>query len=140
PAPVIGLIIISVGLELGLLGTEQFLNVKNGVHSPHFGLYLLDGLVTLAFMFALSIWSQGMLRLFSAIIGLFMGWATAFFFGLIPTTSLDVIGSSSFFGWPHFEKLSYSFDIPLMIPFFISGIAAMLRCAGVVITCQRMND
>ena len=140
PPVVSGLIVVAVGFELGLIGTDYLLDVEENIHTESYQKHLISGTLTLALMVGFTIWGEGILRLISALVGMLTGWVVAAVFGLVGTDHLKLINESSYFAFPQIHYISYSFDLKLLIPFMIGGLAAGLRTIGVVTTCQRIND
>lgn len=140
PPVVSGLIVIAVGLELGLLGVGQLLDVKGDIHTENFLKHVVAGAFTLVMMISMTIWGNGIVRLLSAIFGILIGWVLAVFLGLIPESSWEGIQNADLLRFPNPSYISYDFDTKLIIPFFIAGLAAALRTIGVITTCQKIND
>jgi xanthine permease XanP len=140
PALISGLIVLAVGLELGLIGVDQVLDVKGEMSSPQFSQHIFAGFMTLAIMIGFTLWGKGMFRLLSAMIGLLSGWLIALALGLISSSELAVIREAPLFRFPHLQIIPYAFEVDLLIPFLIGGLAGALRTIGVVTTCQKIND
>jgi xanthine permease XanP len=140
PPVVTGVIITTVGFEVGLIGFKQFLCVTGVLCSRDLFLHFLVGGLTVSIMMGLSIWGPTVLRLFCALLGLVLGMVAAAAAGLISPQAQAQMAAAPFFALPGVAHLGYSFDWALLIPFLIAGLAAGLRTIGVVTTCQRIND
>jgi len=140
PPAVIGVIVTTVGFEVGLIGIRQVLDVAGQVGSRHFEIHFLVANLTLAAMMGFSIWGKGLMRLFGTLLGLVLGLAVAFPAGLISPPALAHIRQAPLVALPHISHISYSFDITLALPFLVAALAAALRTIGVVTTCQQLND
>jgi xanthine permease XanP len=134
-----GLTVFVVGLQLGVVGIGQMLDVHNrGL--PSFHLHLLVTVLTLATCVGLSIWGRGTLKLLCSTLGLIVGMAAAILLDLIPASGFAAIGDAAWLDLPRPALLHYGFSAELLPAFLAAGIAAAFRAVGVVTTCQRMND
>ncbi|HET7715427.1 MAG TPA: solute carrier family 23 protein [Bauldia sp.] len=138
--PVIaGFAVLVVGLQLGIVGTAETLDVSDET-LPGFPSHVLVGAVTLAACVAFSIWGRGVFRLVSTLLGIIIGVALGFATGLIGTPIFAAIGAAAWLDLPDPSFIAYGFE-PALIPAFVaSATAATLRTVGVVTTAQRIND
>jgi xanthine permease XanP len=134
-----GLTVFVVGLQLGVVGIGETLDVRHEA-LPQYPFHLAVTTLTLASCVALSVWGKGALRLFCSLFALITGIVAAIMVGLIGPHSLATIGGLPMFGVPKPAFLSYDFNIGLVPAFLAAGLAATLRAVGVVTTCQRIND
>ena len=140
PTVVCGFIVMAVGIELGLIGTSQLLDVQAKVPDEALGLHVAVASITLITMVGLAVWGRGMIRLLSSLLGLLFGCLCALLLGLISPQALQSIRTTPLFGLPSPSYIHYSFDWAVLIPFLIASLAAGLRTIGVITTCQRIND
>jgi NCS2 family nucleobase:cation symporter-2 len=134
-----GLAVFVVGLQLGVVGIGEMLDVHHE-DLPRFPLHLLVTIGTLAVCVGLSIWGRGTLKLLCSLLALAVGMALAWSVGLIGTGQIDALGQAPWLDLPRLPQLGYAFDPGLAPAFFASGLAAALRTVGVITTCQRIND
>ena len=134
-----GLTVFVVGLQLGVVGIGETLDVRH-VELPAFPLHLIVTSLTLLTCIALSVWARGTLRLLCTLIGLVVGMTAASFVGLITPSELKMFGESSWLAFPEPQWLRFDFDAGLIPAFLASGVAAALRGVGVITTCQRLNN
>jgi xanthine permease XanP len=134
-----GLTVFVVGLELGVVGIGEALDVSHE-GTPGFPSHLVIAGLTLSVPIALSIWGRGTLKLLCSLLGLSVGMIGAALIGLIGPAKLAIIGAASWFAFPHPAILHLAFDVGLVPAFLAAGIAAAFRTVGVVTTCQRIND
>ncbi|MGB5737359.1 MAG: solute carrier family 23 protein [Thiohalocapsa sp.] len=140
PPVVSGMIVMAVGFELGLIGVKEFLD-QSVAHAPDSqSMHYLTATVTLAVMVGLSVWAKGLLRLLCALLGIVLGYAFAVSVGLLTPDKQQAIAAAPLVGLPNAGFLAYHFDVELVLPFIIAGLASGLRVIGVVTTCQRIND
>ncbi len=139
PPAISGFIVAIVGIELGLVGIGQVLDVAQ-VGKPLHQAHIVASLLTLATIIGLSIWAGGMARLMCSSIGIGVGFALSIGLGLISTDSMNAILSGPLVRLPSLEHVSYSFEWSLVPAFLVAGIAAALRTVGVITTCQKIND
>ncbi len=140
PPVVSGMIVMAVGFELGLIGVKEFLHQTLAQTPDAQSMHYLTASLTLAVMAGLSIWAKGLLRLLCALLGIVVGYAFAVSVGLLTPEKQQAISAAQFVGLPDPGFLSYRFDVELILPFVIAGLASGLRVIGVVTTCQRIND
>jgi xanthine permease XanP len=134
-----GLMIFVVGLQLGVLGIGETLDVQHE-KLPSFPLHLVVTTFTLMVCVALSIWGRGTLKLLCTALGLIAGMASAGVIGLIDPAKLAEIGHASWIALPHPAFFQLGFDAGLAPAFLAAGVAATLRAVGVITTCQRINN
>jgi xanthine permease XanP len=134
-----GLTVFVVGLQLGVVGIGEMLDVSH-VSRPDFPLHLAVTTLTLSVCVALSIWGRGVPRLLGSMLGLLAGLTAAWNIGLIEEPEVRMLGGTVWIALPWPPVLERSFDFGLAPAFFAAGVAAALRAVGVVTTCQRIND
>jgi xanthine permease XanP len=140
PPLVCGFIVTAVGLELGLIGIKQLLDVGSHETAARFELHVAVATLTLLTMVGLAIWGRGMLRLLCSLVGVAVGFAAAGLTGLVGDAALAPIVEAPAIALPRLDHIRYSWDAGLIVPFVLAGLAAGLRTVGVVTTCQRIND
>jgi xanthine permease XanP len=134
-----GLSVFIVGLQLGVVGIGQMLDVHHE-DLPAFQWHLVVTILTLATCVGLSIWGKGALKLLCSMLGLVVGMVAAILLQLIPLAGLVAIGDAAWLDLPRPALLQYEFSAELLPAFLAAGVAAALRAVGVVTTCQRIND
>jgi xanthine permease XanP len=139
PPVVSGFIVMAVGAELGLIGVQGFLGVKD-IHDPQLASHLFVAGSTLAIMVGFGIWGRGLPRLVCGLIGLTCGVILAYFFGLVSHRQAAIVATVPLMGLPSLDFLEYKFDLRFLVPFLIAGLASGLRTIGVVTTAQQIND
>ncbi len=103
PTVVCGFIVMAVGIELGLIGTKQLLDVQAKVPDAALGLHVTVASITLITMVGLAVWGRGMIRLLSSLLGLLFGCLCALLLGLISPQALQSIRTTPLFGLPSFS-------------------------------------
>jgi xanthine permease XanP len=134
-----GLMIFVVGLQLGVVGIGETLDVQHE-KLPAFPLHLGVTTFTLMVCIVLSIWGRGTLKLLCTALGLIAGMASAGMIGLIDPAKLAEIGHASWIALPRTAFFQLGFDAGLAPAFLAAGVAATLRAVGVITTCQRINN
>ena len=134
-----GLTVFVVGLQLGVVGIGETLDVRH-VDLPTFPFHLIVTSLTLLTCIALSIWARGTLKLLCTLIALVMGMTAAWCVGLITPEDLKTFADASWLAWPQPSWLHLDFNPGLIPAFLASGVAAGLRAVGVITTCQRLNN
>ncbi|HUC17032.1 MAG TPA: solute carrier family 23 protein [Acetobacteraceae bacterium] len=133
-----GLTVFVVGLQLGIVGIGETLDVAHE-KLPAYPLHLAVAFGTLAIAVTLSIWGRGIVKMLGTMLGLAAGMAGASAIGLIEPDRLAGIEHAGWLALPH-PIGGLTFSLALTPPFAAAGIAAALRTAGVLTTCQRLND
>jgi xanthine/uracil permease len=134
-----GLTVFIVGLQLGIIGIGEVLDVEHEM-LPAFPIHLMVTISILVLCMALSIWGRGVWKLICSIIGLGFGMAAASLAGLIDPQRLAAVANSAWIEVPHPSLLDHSFDLGLLPAFLAAGAAAAFRVVGVVTTAQRINN
>jgi xanthine permease XanP len=140
PPVVTGIIITAVGFEIGLIGIREILCVAGQACPPDFTVHLGAALLTAAVMMGLSVWGKGPLRLFCTLLGLIIGFGAAAAAGLIAPQDQTQLFIAKVLAFPGTGHLAYAFDVALLGPFLVAGMAAGVRCIGVLTTAQQIND
>lgn len=139
PPAVSGFIVLVIGIELGLVALDNFLDVK-GLGKPGYTENLIVGVIALSIIMGFSVWLKGILRLLCSLFGIGVGFIVGVFLGIIPPNSVELFNSSPLFSLPDPSYISYSFDLALVPAFLTAGIAASLRTIGVITTAEKIND
>jgi NCS2 family nucleobase:cation symporter-2 len=139
PPEVSGVVVAMIGFSLakpailrfaGLGGTDNITNFEE----------LIVGCLTLFTMVSLVVWSKGGLRLYSAAIGLGVGYSISIFLGIFDGKALSEITSAPLIALPSWEHPGLRFDIYLLPLFLIGALASAVKASGVVINCQKINE
>lgn len=139
PPEVSGVVVAMIGFSLARAAISRFVGMgsADSVVDPW---ELLVGVVTLGTMIALVVWSIGNLRLYSAAIGLAVGYGLSLLVGGFSTNALTDIAEAPLFALPSWEHPGFKFDLYLIPPFLIGALASIFKASGVVINCQKIND
>jgi NCS2 family nucleobase:cation symporter-2 len=138
--PVIsGLCLFIVGLQVGLVGIGEFLDV------PHeslavFPLHLFVTILTLGVCVGLNIWGRGSWKILCSFLGLMAGTLGAIAIGLFGVAQWTQLGRASWLILPKPAALGFAFDIGLTPAFLAAGFCVAVRVLSLLTTCQRMND
>jgi xanthine permease XanP len=134
-----GLTVLIVGLQLGLVGIGELLDVKDE-HQSFFGLHLIVTTLTLAVCIYLSIWGRGVWKMACSLLGLIAGMTGAYLVGIIGKPDWDTLAAAPWIAMPVPLLFDLKFDVSLVPAFLAAGIAGALRSVGVLTTCQRLNN
>jgi xanthine permease XanP len=91
-------------------------------------------------MMGLSVWGRGSLRLYCTFLGMVIGFAVAAAAGLITPQNQVQLGLAPTLAFPGTGHLRYAFNLTPLGPFLVAGLAAGVRCIGVLTTAQQIND
>jgi xanthine permease XanP len=139
PAEVTGTIVTMVGIEVIPFGVKRFFGV-DATHPALDPTALLVALVTLAAMMGLTVWGKGRLRLYSVLIGMGMGYATAFLLGVLGPAQLAHVGDYPLFSFPSIGSYGMTFSAAFIVPFLVATLSSALKTMGDLTTCQKIND
>jgi NCS2 family nucleobase:cation symporter-2 len=134
-----GLTVFVVGLQLGVVGIGEFLDVRHTALLA-FHRHLIVTVLTLSACIALSIWGRGTMKLLCSLIGLLTGIGAGWVLGVVTSVQLAGAAHIPWFALPHLVLPDFRIDPGLLPAFFAAGVAAALRAVGVVTTCQRINN
>jgi NCS2 family nucleobase:cation symporter-2 len=107
---------------------------------PSEALEILVALLSLGTMIGLSIWTRGALKMFSALVGMVVGYVAAGVLGVLDAGALGRVTAAPLISAPSLGHLGWSLDATFMIPFALGALAACLKTVGCVTTCQKIND
>jgi xanthine permease XanP len=139
PAVVSGVVIMTVGLELGNIGLGVLYHDANA-HDPRSMAMFATAICVLVTMTVLAVWAKGLPRLLCALSGILVGYAMSALLAVFPNDFATQLSASPVFALPDPRFISLGFEPSLIIPFAIAGLASGLRVIGVLTTCQQMND
>ena len=138
PPEVAGFVVAMIGVTIGMLGFRNMLGAPGAGGAG--ALPLAVGVLTLAIMVALNVWTKGPPKLFCALIGMAAGYLIAYALGMLTDTELGRFGTAPILHLPSLEHLAWSFDPALVVPFAVAAFAATLRAMGDITICQKTND
>jgi len=138
PPEVSGFVVVMIGVALGSLGLRTVL----GVDTPGgaVGASVAVALVTFAVMVGLNVWTQGAPRLFCALIGMLVGYATAAVVGLLGAVQVAPILAAPFVHFPRPPRIGWAFEPTLVVPFVVAALTSVVRVMGDLTITQKMND
>lgn len=139
PAEVTGTIVTMVGIEVIPFGVKRFFGV-DATHPALDPTALMVALVTLAAMMGLTVWGKGGLRLYSVLIGMFMGYATAILLGVLGPVQFAQINAHPWYSFPSPGSYGMTFSTALIVPFVVAALSSALKTMGDLTTCQKIND
>lgn len=139
PVEIAGLTVFMLGISLGLVGLESMLDSQATPNAAG-PTSILVGLLTLAVIVGLNVWTTGLGRAFSVFIGLLVGQSLALALELVPKSELQAISEVALFAAPELGQFGWSLDWRLAPDFVIVGLALSFNCLGVMTVAQRAND
>ncbi len=139
PTEISGLVIVMVGMSLVPTATSQFMGLDS------FDKYTSPSEITVSIVTALTIlgiyiWGNKTLRIYSILIGLFVGYIMAYIMGVITNRDIIMIFEKPFFSLPKLDLVGWQFDLELAIPFFIAALAVSLKATGDIVACQKISN
>jgi xanthine permease XanP len=140
PAELAGLVVLVTGLGLAQAGMD---NVVTAVTADNGAVWLRTLLVavgTLAIMVSCSVWARGPISTFGTCFGLVGGYAVGLAAGLADPAALDALTRVPSIRLPTAMAAFPSFDLSLLLPAVITGVAIMLNSTGAMTAAQKLND
>jgi len=139
PPEVTGLVVSMVGIELIVLAAPRFLGFT-GAGSSRNLLAIAVALLTLAAMVGPTVWSEGMLRLYPVLLGLVVGYLSAYAVGLLTWPQLNVVLAAPLINLPTRAQSGWAFSLAMLPAFLIASLASTLKTVGDLTLCQKIND
>ena len=135
---VAGLSVLLIGLGLGSYGIKLVFNNEASIMPWQQQMTLCA--LTLGTMIVFNVWSSGYLRLFSAFLGLLLGFAGSCYFDVIPAQDWQMLNDAPLFYLPKPMHMGWSFDLHALLPAVITGLFLALHGFGALVAAQRFND
>ena len=139
PPEVTGLVVTMVGTGLIALACPRFLGSSQAASGLD-GRAVTVASLTLAVMVAPTVWSKGKLRLYPVLIGLGVGYLTAYKVGVLNVSRLDAALDPPLFSFPETAVARWAFDLSVLPVFLIASLASTLKSVGDLTLCQKIND
>jgi len=139
PPEVTGLVVSMVGIELIVLAAPRFLGFTGAGSSRNF-LAIAVALLTLAAMIGPTVWSEGLLRLYPVLLGLVVGYLSAYAVGLLTWPQLNVVLAAPLINLPTRAQSGWAFSLAMLPAFLIASLASTLKTVGDLTLCQKIND
>lgn len=142
PSEIAGLVLCFIGVDLMVLGIEQYQQVYHaphlvGLHSVLF--YMLQAL-PLLMVIAFEQWGQGWIKLYGFILACVVGYLLIFCFGYMAPTGTQHIAHGAWFFIPSFAPGGYQFKWSLLLPFSLGAIICAIKMSGVISGLQALQD
>ena len=135
---VAGLAVLLIGLGLGSFGIKLVLEIDSTLMTATEQALLC--LLTLGTMIMFNVWSSGYLRLFSAFLGLLVGFLASLYFGAIPQDAWHLLQDAPLFYLPKPMQLGWSITPQSILPAIATGLFLALHGFGALVAAQRFND
>lgn len=139
PPEVCGVVVSMIGFSIIRAAWPRFLGA-DGAGGTLDTTGLLVGVVTLATMVGLSIISLGQVRLYAAVIGVVVGYATGIAAGVVDSRAMEAMLERPWFGVPAWQNLDLAFSPTLMPAFLVAAIASSIKSVGLITSAQKAND
>lgn len=139
PSEVTGVILTMVGLTIVPYTMSQFFGVKeNGgvLHGPTAAV----GIITLAVICGINVWSKGKLRFYAVISGIVAGFVASYLFGILTQNDLHQLVTVPFVSLPDISIIGWSFSTALVIPVLVATLSSTLKSVATITMCQKIND
>jgi xanthine permease XanP len=138
PPEVAGLVVLFIGLVVGAVGLRYVLGI--GASEPMSAAHYITTLIAGGTMLGLNVWGKGLPRLFCVLIGVVVGYLSAFATGLLGVGDLATTVDRPIVALPSLGYVSWAFDLTLVLPFALAGLAASLSTTASITIFQKMHD
>lgn len=135
---VAGLAVLLIGLGLGSFGIKLVLETEPAAMRGEQQALLCS--LTLGAMILFNVWSSGYLRLFSAFLGLMLGFVGSCFMAVIPDSDWLMFHDAPLFYIPRPMHTGWTFDSHALLPAIITGLFLALHSFGALVAAQRFSD
>ncbi len=137
PPEVTGLVVAMIGVQLIRLACTRFFGFQNQQVNARAALVAS---ITLAAMVFPTI-SRTKLRLAPVLMGLAAGYVSAIGLGVL---KFDAVHAAIAVPWLDFPERvpgwGWKLSVPMMVPFMIASLSAVLKGVGDITFCQKIND
>jgi xanthine permease XanP len=139
PAEVTGVILTMVGLTLLPYTIADFFGVKGNNGIIH-GATTAVGVITLAIMCGINVWSKGKLRFYSVLCGVGAGFVAARLLGVLTDADLLRLAAVPVVAVPDLSIIAWSFSPALIVPVMVATLSSTLKSVATITMCQKIND
>jgi len=139
PPEVTGLVVSMVGLELIHIAVPRFVGFDTA-HPRMESRSIIVALLTLGAMIAPSVWSKGHLKLYPVLLGMLVGYLSAYSMGLLGETQIHRTMAAPLLSLPRRIEGGWLVSVALLPAFLIASLASTLKGVGDLTLCQRIND
>ena len=140
PTEVVGIVVLTVGIILGLLGLRLMLGIGAGAQGPTGPAAWGVALATLAVIVGASVRGGQGLRSVAVLVGLAGGTLLHFAVGFVQPNGVPEPASAPDFGLITWPLVAPSFDLALLPGFLVGALACLVRASGDIVASQRAND
>jgi NCS2 family nucleobase:cation symporter-2 len=140
PTELSGLVVLVTGLGVAQAGMDNIVAGMTAGDGAKWLQSLLVSVGTLAVRVGVSVWGRGPIRTLGAGLGLVCGSAAAVATGLVDHTFLDAFVHVPLIRLPSIGSVVPSFDMVILLPALITGLAITLNSTGALTAAQKLND
>ncbi len=138
PPEVCGVVVLMVAFSLIRVALPRLVGADSETSMDPTA--LMVGLLTLATMIGFSVIGAGSIRLYSTILGLLVGYVTAFAAGLLGGADVARLMELPLVATPSLPTFDFSFSPVLLIPFVVATLASNLKVVGLITSAQKTSD
>ncbi|MCP3943776.1 MAG: xanthine permease [Desulfobacteraceae bacterium] len=141
PPPVVGLVVMMVGVSVIPVSITNFFGIKFAGDS--FGWQeVCVGIISLSIMIGANIWGKKAIKMYCLLLGVSVGWLTALF--LLPDTLIN-FRQVIYAPWVDFpihstQQLKLSFSVNQIVPFLIISVCGSLKTLGNLVAAQKISE
>jgi xanthine permease XanP len=137
PPEVTGLVVAMIGVQLIRLAFIRFFGYENQHANPRSALVATITLVAMV----LPTISKSRLRLAPVLLGLGAGYVASLWLGILSFAAIRAAAAGPWVDFPHrVPGWGWKLSGPMMLPFMIASLSAVLKGVGDITFCQKLND
>ncbi|MBP2627129.1 MAG: UraA [Firmicutes bacterium] len=131
PVEIMGLIIIMV--PISLIKYSVFSFVGGGPKA-------WVACTTLVVIMIIHVWGKKIIRQYSIVIGIIVGFLVSYGTGILTNEQLQKITAAPIIAFPSMGHVGWSFDMNLLFPFLLVALCSSVKTIGNISACQKVND
>ena len=137
PPEVTGLVVAMIGIQLIRLAFVRFFGFEHQHANPRAAILATITLVAMV----LPTISKTRLRLAPVLLGLAAGYVASLWLGVLSFAGIRAALAVPWVDFPHrVPGWGWKLSGPMMLPFMIASLSAVLKGVGDITFCQKMND
>lgn len=140
PAELAGLVVLVTGLGLAQTGMDNVVTAVTADNGAFWLRTLLVAVGTLAVTVGCSVWGRGPIGTFGTCFGLVGGYGISLAAGLVDPAALDALTRVPSIRLPAPMAVFPTFDVSLLLPALVTGVAITLNSTGAMTAAQKLHD
>ncbi len=138
PTEVAGLMVAMTGIAGIAPGVMAMVGTSDGKTALDITSTLIS-LSILAVMVSFNVWGNTIMRQYSILAGMVLGYVFSYFCGILTISEMQPLFQAPLVAIPSIH-LGWSFDPRLLFPFLTAVVCSSLKTMGNLVICQKAND